>query len=268
MEIQDILAFLTKESAKRDAENAERKAENALLREQFSEVISAMKSAYANEKEGSVYPKFQERRGKDVKFEEFDHPRSDSTIDQSIAYESSGKTFVNNDDIDDDTNVNDDIGQEYHQYHDDNDIYDTDEILDNRHDTIEGDNPHCNVTNNLSLIDKVTAVRSTANIDPEKIFEYLCNADIEEEKVSIFSNDNNNNTPHSNVYRGGLYIPDSPVIEMQSSRNGRGNKIAVTSIWILQITSLIKVYDPGKCCTCICTYFSYFNSTIKIALLS
>jgi hypothetical protein len=30
----------------------------------------------------------------------------------------------------------------------------------------------------------VTAVRSTANIDPEKI-EYLCNADIEEEKASI-----------------------------------------------------------------------------------
>jgi hypothetical protein len=255
MEIQaDILAFLKEESAKRDAENAERKADIALLRDQFSEVISAMKSAYANEKEGSVYPKFQERRGKDVKFEEFDHPRSDSTIDQSIAYESSGKTFVNNDDIDDDTNVNDDIGQEYHQYHD-NDIYDTDEILDNRHDTIEGDNPHCNVTNNLSLIDKVTAVRSTANIDPEKIFEYLCNADIEEEKVSIFSNDNNNNTPHSNVYRGGLYIPDSPVIEMQSSRNGRGNKIAVTSIWILQITSLIKVYNPGKYYKSICIYF-------------
>jgi hypothetical protein len=270
MVIQDILAFLKKEMTQ--------------MREEISEEISAMKSIFADEEEGSAYPKFQERRGKDEKFEEFDHPRSASgkdekfeefdhprsasTIDQSIAYESSGKTFVNNDDIDDDTNVNDDIGQEYHQYHDDNDIYDTDEILDNRHDTIEGDNPHCNVTNNLSLIDKVTAVRSTANIDPEKIFEYLCNADIEEEKVSIFSNDNNNNTPHSNVYRGGLYIPDSPVIEMQSSRNGRGNKIAVTSIWILQITSLIKVYDPGKCCTCICTYFSYFNSTIKIALLS
>ncbi len=100
-------------------------------------------------------PCFREvRRGKDAKFEEFDHPRSDSTIDQSIAFESSGKTFVNNDDIDDDTNVNDDIGQEYHQYHDDNDVYDTDEILENRHDTIEGDNPYCNVTNTLSYIDK------------------------------------------------------------------------------------------------------------------
>jgi hypothetical protein len=32
----------------------------------------------------------------------------------------------------------------------------------------------------------VTAVRSTANIDPEKIFEYLCNADIEEEKAASF----------------------------------------------------------------------------------
>ncbi len=118
----------------------------------------------------------------------------------------------------------------------------------------------------LNLIDRVTAVRSTANIDPEKIFEYLCNADIEEEKVSIFPNNNINNTPHSNVYRGGLYIPDSPVSEMQSSRNGRGNKIAAIYIWILQIISLINVYDPGKHCTSIYIYISLFSSTIKIAL--
>ena len=140
MVIQDILAFLKKEMTQ--------------MREEISEEIAAMKLIFADEEEGSAYPKFEERRGKDAKFEEFNHPRSDSTIDQSNAFESSGKTFVNNDDIDDDTNVNDDIGQEYHQYHDDNDVCDTDEILDNRHDTIEGDNPYCNVTNTLSYIDK------------------------------------------------------------------------------------------------------------------
>jgi hypothetical protein len=36
----------------------------------------------------------------------------------------------------------------------DNDIRDIDEILDNRHDTIEGLNPGINVTNNLSTADR------------------------------------------------------------------------------------------------------------------
>jgi hypothetical protein len=143
-------------------------------------------------------------------------------------------------------------------------------------------NTGSNLTNNLSLIDRndsdlpyhadgMSLCTSNSSQKPPQILRRdtpLRDINIiEEEKVSNFSNDNTNNTSHSNVYGGGLYIPDSPVSEMQSSRDSRGNKIAVISIWILQIVSLIKVYDPGKNCTNICKYFPYFNSTIKIALL-
>jgi hypothetical protein len=60
------------------------------------------------------------------------------------------------------------------------DIYDLDEMYENRNDYIEGNNPGSDVTNNFSLIDKETAVTSIANIDPEKIFDDLCHAELEE----------------------------------------------------------------------------------------
>jgi hypothetical protein len=71
MEIQDILAFLTKESVKRDAENAKRDAEIALLRKQLSEQFLAMKSAHAYKKEGSAAKKLQDwRRMEEAKLKE------------------------------------------------------------------------------------------------------------------------------------------------------------------------------------------------------
>jgi hypothetical protein len=173
-----------------------------------------------------------------------------------------------------------------HDYNDDDkqydDAYDLCEIYGNRNENIEVLNTGSNLTNNLSLIDRndsdlpchaegTSLYTSNSSQNPPQILRRdtsLRDIDIvEEEQVSVFSIDNANNTSHSNIYRGGLYIPKSPVSEMQSSRDSRGNKIAVISIRILQFVSLIKVYDPGKYCTSICIHFPYFNSTIKIALL-
>ncbi len=100
MEIQDILAFLMKESAERKAERAEQKAENALLRDQLSEQFLAKKSAHAKEKEGSVSPKLQERRGKEEKYEEADFRHQLKTVpeEEKLSYfkrRLSCNTFMN-----------------------------------------------------------------------------------------------------------------------------------------------------------------------------
>jgi hypothetical protein len=184
-------------------------------------------------------------------------------------------SYIDNYNDDNDEYIND-------NYDSGDDIYDLCEVYGNRNENIEVLNMGSNLTNNLSLIDRndsdfpchaegTSLYTSNSSQNPPQILRRdtsLRDIDIvEEEQVSVFSIDNANNTSHSNIYRGGLYIPKSPVSEMQSSRDSRGNKIAVISIRNLQFVSLIKVYDPGKYCTSICIHFPYFNSTIKIALL-
>ncbi len=183
MEIQDILAFLVKEKE-------ERKAENALLRDQFSEQFLAMKSAHAKEKEGSVSPKLQERRGKEEKYEEADFRHQLKTVPEEETlkwqkFEVLLQKCFQHDDAETsaetspsgnrsigvvvtpslpnpgndislilvDEIVPDDIKQKSHQHHDES-IYDIDEFFVDKNECFEGNSPGINVTNTLSNIDR------------------------------------------------------------------------------------------------------------------
>jgi hypothetical protein len=271
MEIQDILAFLKQDSA-------DRKAENALMREQFLAEISAMKSAHADWVEGSAAKKLQDWRRKVRQLEEtqkwqklemllqkcFQHDDAETSaetapsgnrsigvvVTPSLPNPGNDISLILVDEI-----VPDDIKQKSHQHHDEN-IYDIDEIFVDKNECFEGNSPGTNVTNTLSNIDRnikdlpILPSSYTSQNPPQILRREILPIGLKslekEEQISIFYNDNTNNTSHSNIYRGGLYILESPVSEMQSSRDSRGNKIAFISIRILQFVSLIKVYDPGK----------------------
>jgi hypothetical protein len=170
MEIQDLLAFLMKESA-------ERKAENALLRKQLSEQFLAMKSAHAYKKEGSAAKKLQDwRRMEEAKLEEtqqwqklemlsqkcFQHDDAETSaetapsgnrsigvvVTPSLPNPGNDISLILVDEI-----VPDDIKQKSHQHHDES-IYDIDEIFVDKNECFEGNSPGTNVTNTLSNIDR------------------------------------------------------------------------------------------------------------------